>query len=81
MIPTNATLLPAVDAYYWLKTPGESDGCTSSLPNGTQCSRFDSFCGSDDSIGSRAGEPDAPVAGQWFDYMVQMLAANQHMHG
>jgi cellulose 1,4-beta-cellobiosidase len=35
-----------IDAYLWLKTPGESDGCTSELPNGNQCARYDSFCGS-----------------------------------
>ena len=28
-----------VDAYFWLKTPGESDGCTALLPDGTRCAR------------------------------------------
>lgn len=46
-----------IDAYYWLKTPGESDGCTQTLPDGSQCVRYDSMCGSADSIGSRSGEP------------------------
>jgi len=69
----NSSLL---DAYLWLKTPGESDGCTQLLPNGTQCKRFDSSCASDDSIGSRSGEPRAPTAGQWFDYQVKQLALN-----
>jgi len=78
-VPTTTTPLPAIDAYYWLKTPGESDGCTQMLPNGTQCARYDGFCGSVDSIGSRAGEPRAPLAGQWFDYQVKMLAANANM--
>jgi cellulose 1,4-beta-cellobiosidase len=75
-----------IDAYFWLKTPGESDGCTQTLPstkdphvaNGT-CARYDSFCGSQDSIGSRSGEPYAPLAGQWFDYAVKMLADNANM--
>ena len=55
-LPTAATDLPAVDAYFWLKTPGEAAGCTATLPSppGGACARFDSFCGSDDSIGSRA---------------------------
>eukprot|EP01088_Endostelium_zonatum_P020925 TRINITY_DN794_c0_g1_i1.p1 TRINITY_DN794_c0_g1~~TRINITY_DN794_c0_g1_i1.p1 ORF type:complete len:439 (+),score=69.10 TRINITY_DN794_c0_g1_i1:15-1331(+) len=73
----NETLL---DAYYWLKTVGESDGCTQVLPSGTNCPRFDSMCASADSIGSRPGEPRAPQAGNWFDYQVKQLAANAHMH-
>eukprot|EP00054_Salpingoeca_dolichothecata_P036528 m.7764 g.7764 ORF g.7764 m.7764 type:complete len:499 (-) comp6799_c0_seq1:77-1573(-) len=77
-LPTTNTSLPSlIDAFMWLKTPGESDGCTQTLPNGGSCARFDSFCGSEDSIGSRAGEPRAPEAGKWFDYMVKMLAANR----
>eukprot|EP01012_Entosiphon_sulcatum_P031952 TRINITY_DN40680_c0_g1_i1.p1 TRINITY_DN40680_c0_g1~~TRINITY_DN40680_c0_g1_i1.p1 ORF type:complete len:423 (+),score=79.55 TRINITY_DN40680_c0_g1_i1:35-1303(+) len=82
LIPTTNTANPQlIDAYFWLKTPGESDGCTQTLPNGAQCSRFDSFCGSQDSIGSQNGEPRAPVAGKWFDYQVKMLASNAHMDG
>jgi len=69
----NSTL---VDAYFWLKTPGESDGCTQTLPDGSQCARFDQMCASTDSIGSRSDEPRAPVAGKWFDYQVKQLAAN-----
>merc|ERR1719422_1809442 len=66
---------PAIlDAFFYLKTPGESDGCTQELPSGGQCPRFDLMCGSSDSIGSRAGEPRAPEAGGWFDYQVKQLA-------
>jgi len=72
----NTTL---IDAYYWNKTPGESDGCTQTLPDGTQCKRYDTFCGSSDSIGSQSGEPRAPEAGNWFDYQIKQLAANAHM--
>ena len=33
--PTVNTSIPdVVDALYWLKTPGESDGCTQTLPDG-----------------------------------------------
>jgi len=81
LIPTTSTGNTLIDAFFWLKTPGESDGCTQQLPDGTQCSRYDSFCGSTDSIGSQSGEPRAPVAGQWFDYQVKQLAANAHMSG
>merc|ERR1719188_1316938 len=63
-----------LDAFFYLKTPGESDGCTQELPSGEQCPRFDLMCGSADSIGSRAGEPRAPEAGGWFDYQVKQLA-------
>jgi cellulose 1,4-beta-cellobiosidase len=80
LLPTTTTAnTTVIDAYYWLKTPGESDGCTQTLPDGTQCKRFDSFCGSSDSIGSQSGEPRAPVAGLWFDYQVKQLAQNAHM--
>jgi len=63
-----------VDAYFYLKTPGESDGCTETLPNGEPCPRFDTGCGSPDAIGSRPDEPRAPEAGAWFDYQVKQLA-------
>jgi len=65
-----------VDAYFWLKTPGESDGCTEILPEGGRCPRFDYDCGSEDSLGSHAEEPRSPEAGRWFDYQVKELAAN-----
>jgi cellulose 1,4-beta-cellobiosidase len=80
--PTATTALPIVDAYFWLKTPGESDGCTQMLPGvlgtntGGQCARFDGACASTDSIGSAGGEPRAPQAGQWFDYQIKMLMRN-----
>ena len=75
--PTVQTAAPTlVDAYFWLKTPGESDGCTQTLPDGTSCPRFDLFCSSLDSIGSQPGEPRAPQAGKWFDYQIKQLAAN-----
>jgi cellulose 1,4-beta-cellobiosidase len=75
---TNTANTTLIDAYFWLKTPGESDGCTQTLPDGSQCARYDSSCDSPDSIGSRQGEPRAPEAGQWFDYQVKQLATNAH---
>lgn len=78
--PTIDTPLPKlVDSFFWLKTPGESDGCTQTLPSGEQCARFDSMCASSDSIGTKPGEPNAPEAGKWFDYQIQSLAANAKM--
>ena len=52
-VPSLATALEVVDAYLWLKTPGESDGCTLELPGGGQCQRYDPRCGSEASIGRR----------------------------
>merc|ERR1712066_1162293 len=56
---TAKTGLPMVDAFFWLKTPGESDGCSQTLPDGSTCPRYDSMCGSADSIGTNSGEPHA----------------------
>ena len=81
-VATMNTKLPeVVDAFFWLKTPGESDGCTRVLPSGEQCARFDASCESMDSIGgpTGAGEPHAPEAGMWFDYQVKMLARNANL--
>ena len=81
-LPTHATANASfIDAYFWLKTPGESDGCTQTLPdpsdawkaNGT-CPRFDTGCASPDSLGALDGEPFAPEAGAWFDYQIKQLA-------
>ena len=76
LLPTTSTGSPLVDALFWLKTPGESDGCTDELPDGSSCPRYDTMCGSADSIGSQSGEPRAPEAGAWFDFQVKQLAAN-----
>merc|ERR1712167_134603 len=65
-----------VDALYWLKTPGESDGCTSTTPDGEKCARFDTFCESSDSITQSTEGVYAPEAGQWFDFQIKMLAEN-----
>jgi cellulose 1,4-beta-cellobiosidase len=56
---------PGIDAYYWIKPPGESDGTSdSSAP------RFDPSCtNSDATLG-------APQAGQWFDSYFDQLALN-----
>ena len=74
--PTTDTGSNLVDALFWLKTPGESDGCTEFLPDKNRCPRFDYMCNSVDSIGSINTEPRVPEAGKWFDYHVKMLARN-----
>jgi len=75
-LPSAETGEEFVDAFFWLKTPGESDGCTQTTPDGSSCARYDTMCGSSDSIGSRSGEPRSPEAGKWFDYQVKILAEN-----
>ena len=56
---------PGLDAYVWIKPPGESDGTSDpSAP------RFDAHCAGPDST------PGAPQAGQWFDSYFVQLAAN-----
>ena len=47
---------PLVDAYVWIKPPGESDGTSDQ-----RAARFDSMCGSNDAA------PGAPEAGKWFE--------------
>jgi cellulose 1,4-beta-cellobiosidase len=60
-----ATPRPGLDAYVWVKPPGESDGTSDpSAP------RFDAHCAGPDAT------PGAPQAGQWFDAYFVELAAN-----
>jgi cellulose 1,4-beta-cellobiosidase len=60
-----ASPAPAIDAYYWIKTPGESDGAADPAD-----SHFDEACRSDDAA------PGAPPAGKWFASYFVSLAEN-----
>jgi cellulose 1,4-beta-cellobiosidase len=51
-----AAPVDGIDAYLWIKPPGESDGTSD-----PKSSRYDSFCGNED-----AATP-APDAGEWFE--------------
>ncbi len=52
-----------VDAYLWIKPPGESDGIAD-----PSAARYDENCGSSDAT------PGAPEAGQWFhSYFVELV--------
>ena len=54
---------PNVDAYFWVKTPGESDGTAD-----RKAARFDENCVSDDAT------PGAPEAGALFEsYLVDLV--------
>jgi len=68
MRPTSDTKdsgIDNLDAYFWLKTPGESDG--SSDPNAP---RYDYHCGSADSF------KPSPQAGEWDSDFFVMLVKN-----
>jgi len=77
--PTTETPLPYIDAYAWLKTPGESDGCIDrekqfrcGIPS--QCIRYDPDCGNyPQNIGYDSEQPCPPEAGLWFDYQFVQL--------
>ncbi len=57
--------MPLVDAFLWIKPPGESDGTSD-----PKAARFDQGCASPDSM------PDAPEAGQWFGIHFLEMAKN-----
>jgi len=62
---TSASGLSIIDAYFWVKPPGESDGTSDST-----AARYDIHCGSSDSV------KPAPEAGNWFSSYFVMLANN-----
>lgn len=65
-----------LDAYMFIKPPGDSDGTSDSTANtpNAEGKRFDMKCGSTivDSL------PNAPHAGQWFHDQFLMLLRNAH---
>jgi cellulose 1,4-beta-cellobiosidase len=76
----------SVDAYVWIKPPGESDGTsdeTATEPS-DEGKRYDEMCGTDATV--RAYDPDiaiptdsldgAPHAGHWFHHQIVMLVEN-----
>jgi cellulose 1,4-beta-cellobiosidase len=56
---------PGIDAYYWVKPPGESDGTSDST-----MTRYDASCSNDDAT------PGAPQAGTWFSSYFLNLVKN-----
>lgn len=56
---------PGIDAYLWIKPPGESDGTSNN-----QAPRFDANCVNGDAM------PGAPEAGQWFEEHIVSLVRN-----
>jgi len=70
-----------IDAYVWIKPPGESDGSSSAIAN-DEGKGFDRMCdptygGNSRNNNSMTGAlPNAPVAGHWFPEQFQELLRN-----
>jgi cellulose 1,4-beta-cellobiosidase len=62
-----ASPAPGVDAYWWIKPPGASDGGSDPAAPG-----YDASCGA----GSADSLPGAPRAGQWFHAQLLQLVDN-----
>ncbi len=74
---------PGIDAYVWMKPPGESDGSSEEIPN-DEGKGFDRMCdpayeGNARNQNNMSGAlPDAPVSGHWFSAQFQELLENAH---
>ncbi|MEV5882132.1 glycoside hydrolase family 6 protein [Streptomyces sp. NPDC052020] len=74
---------PGIDAYVWMKPPGESDGASKEIPN-TEGKGFDRMCdptytGNPRNNNNRTGAlPDAPISGHWFSAQFQQLMQNAY---
>ncbi|MEU9985038.1 glycoside hydrolase family 6 protein [Streptomyces sp. NPDC050856] len=72
-----------IDAYVWMKPPGESDGSSSAIPN-DEGKGFDRMCdptytGNPRNGNSMSGAlPNAPLSGHWFSAQFQELLKNAH---
>ncbi len=71
-----------LDAFVWIKPPGESDGASSDIEN-DQGKRFDRMC--DPTFVSpklkdqlTGATPNAPLAGQWFEAQFKTLVTNAY---
>ncbi|MEU8413284.1 glycoside hydrolase family 6 protein [Amycolatopsis japonica] len=79
------TAAPAagIDAYVWIKPPGESDGASKEIPN-TEGKGFDRMCdptytGNPRNQNNMSGAlPDAPLSGHWFSAQFQELLKNAY---
>jgi cellulose 1,4-beta-cellobiosidase len=74
---------PGIDAYVWVKPPGESDGSSSLIPN-NEGKGFDRMCdptytGNERNGNSATGSlPNAPISGAWFSAQFRELMANAY---
>ncbi len=79
------TPAPGIDAYVWVKPPGESDGVSESgIPDPTDPNKqFDGMCDPNaqstyDPAYPTNALPNAPHAGRWFPEQFQMLVENAY---
>ncbi|WP_344131326.1 glycoside hydrolase family 6 protein, partial [Luedemannella flava] len=72
-----------IDAYVWIKPPGESDGSSSLIEN-SDGKGFDRMCdptytGNERNGNSMTGAlPNAPISGSWFSAQFRELMANAY---
>jgi cellulose 1,4-beta-cellobiosidase len=72
-----------IDAYVWVKPPGESDGSSSLIPN-NEGKGFDQMCDPTYTGNARNGNsatgalPNAPISGAWFSAQFRQLMANAY---
>jgi cellulose 1,4-beta-cellobiosidase len=72
-----------IDAYVWVKPPGESDGSSSLIAN-NEGKGFDRMCDPTYTGNARNGNsltgalPGAPISGAWFSAQFQQLMANAY---
>ncbi|MFI2432951.1 glycoside hydrolase family 6 protein [Streptomyces sp. NPDC018693] len=71
-----------LDAFLWVKPPGESDGASEEIPN-DEGKHLDPMCDptyvAPNAGGNRTGAlPGAPLAGHWFHAQFAMLVRNAH---
>jgi cellulose 1,4-beta-cellobiosidase len=72
---------PGIDAYVWIKPPGESDGSSEFIEN-DEGKGFDQMCDPTYGGNARNGNsmsgalPNAPVSGHWFQAQFDELLAN-----
>ncbi|MFJ9863141.1 glycoside hydrolase family 6 protein [Streptomyces sp. NPDC101165] len=70
-----------IDAYVWMKPPGESDGSSSAIAN-DEGKGFDRMCDPTYTGNARNGNsmsgalPNAPLSGHWFSAQFQQLMQN-----
>ena len=72
-----------IDAYVWVKPPGESDGASTNIPN-DEGKGFDRMC--DPTYGGNARNnnhltgalPNAPLSGHWFQAQFEELLRNAY---
>ncbi|MDH6223133.1 MULTISPECIES: glycoside hydrolase family 6 protein [Streptomyces] len=74
---------PGIDAYVWMKPPGESDGASSVIEN-DEGKGFDRMCDPTYGGNVRNGNSpsgalaNAPLSGKWFSAQFQQLMANAY---